>query len=111
MATVIAKNLVTSKFVENTQTTQYTAQNTKTLIDKCTVTNVGAAAAKFSLNLIATGSADTSNLIIKDQSVAVGTTYLCPEIVGHVIESGGSISTIADTSSALVIRVSGREVA
>ena len=110
MATVTAKNLVTSKFIENSQTTQYTAQNGKALIDKCTITNVTASAAKFSINLVLTGSAGTSNLIIKDQSVAAGNVYLCPEVVGHVIESGGSISTISDSTDALVLRISGREV-
>ncbi|WP_336165235.1 hypothetical protein [Acinetobacter ursingii] len=111
MATVTAKNLVASKFLENAQATQYTATNVKALIDKCTVTNVTASAATFSLNLITTGTADDSNLIIKSLSVAAGQTYLCPEIVGHVIESGGSISAIAGTANALVFRVSGREVA
>ena len=75
------------------------------------LTNVTASAATFSLNLITTGTADDSNLIIKSLSVAAGQTYLCPEIVGHVIESGGSISAIAGTANALVFRVSGREVA
>lgn len=111
MATVTAKNLVASKFLENAQTAQYTAQSVLAMIDKCTVTNVTETAAKFSINLITTGSAATSNLIIKDISVAAGQTYLCPEIVGHILESGGSISTNASAANALVFRVSGREVA
>lgn len=111
MATVTAKNLVASKFLENAQTAQYTAQNVRAMIDKCTVTNVTTAAVTFSINLITTGSAGSSNLIIKEVSVASGQTYLCPEIVGHILESGGSISTIASAANALVFRVSGREVA
>ncbi len=111
MATVTAKNLVASKFLENAQATQYTATNVKALIDKCTVTNVAEGAVTFSLNLITTGTAGDSNLIIKSLSVAAGQTYLCPEVVGHILESGGSISTIASANNALVFRVSGREVA
>lgn len=111
MATVTAKNLVASKFLENAQATQYTASNVKALIDKCTVTNITGSAATFSLNLITTGAAGDSNLIIKNLSVAAGQTYLCSEVVGHILESGGSISTIAGTANALVFRVSGREVA
>ncbi|WP_394651403.1 hypothetical protein [uncultured Acinetobacter sp.] len=110
MATVTAKNLVGSKFIENAQTTQYTASSVKALIDKCTVTNVSGAAATFSINLVTSGSAGTSNLIIKDQSVAAGQVYTCPEVVGHILEAGGLISAISNTASALVLRVSGREV-
>ena len=110
MATVTAKNLVGSKFIENAQTTQYTASSIKALIDKCTVTNVSGSAATFSINLVTSGSAGTSNLIIKDQSVAAGQVYTCPEVVGHILESGGLISAISNTASALVLRVSGREV-
>ena len=110
MATVTAKNLVGSKFIENAQTTQYTASSVKALIDKCTVTNVSGAAATFSINLVTSGSAGTSNLIIKDQSVTAGQVYTCPEVVGHILESGGLISAISSTASALVLRVSGREV-
>lgn len=109
--TVTAKNVIPSKLLETSQTTQYSAQNVKALIDKCTITNVGTGAAKFSINLITTGSAGANNTIIKDQSVAVGACYTCAEIVGHVLESGGSISTICDIANTLVIRVSGREVA
>ena len=110
MATVTAKNLVGSKFIENAQTTQYTASSVKALIDKCTVTNVSGSAATFSINLVTSGSAGTSNLIIKDQTVAAGQVYTCPEVVGHILEAGGLISAISNTASALVLRVSGREV-
>jgi hypothetical protein len=37
-------------------------------------------------------------------------TYTFPELVGHVLASGGYISTIAGTASAINIRCSGREV-
>jgi hypothetical protein len=37
-------------------------------------------------------------------------TYLCPELVGHVLDSGAFISTIASAGAALTLRVSGREI-
>ena len=37
-------------------------------------------------------------------------TYTFPEVVGHVLEPGGFVSTLAGSASALVIRASGREV-
>jgi len=39
-----------------------------------------------------------------------GETYLCPELVGQVLESGGFISTLAGTASALTFTASGREI-
>lgn len=108
--TVKVKNLIPSKFVENTQTTQFTA-TTATTIDKFTVTNQSAATAHFSCNLVVSaGAASSSNLILKEKSILAGETYVCPELVGHSLESGGFISTLADTASTLVIRVSGREI-
>ena len=104
------KNLIPAKFIESTQTTQFTA-TTSTAIDKFTVTNTSAATAKFSCNLvISAGAASASNLVLKEKTILAGETYVCPELVGHSLESGGFISTLADTASALVIRVSGREI-
>ncbi|MEQ1073048.1 MULTISPECIES: hypothetical protein [Acinetobacter] len=109
--TVKIVNIIPSKFAEAVQTTQYTAQNCKTIIDKFTITNISTAAITFNCNLVlSAGAAGTSNLVLKDKSVAAGETYVCPELVGHSIEPGGFISTIASTASALVIRASGREI-
>lgn len=109
--TVTVKNLVPAKYAENSQTTQYTATNCKTIIDKFTVTNISAANATISINLVASGgSAGSSNLIVKSKTVAPNATYLCPELIGHSIDASGFISTIASAVSALVIDVSGREI-
>ena len=109
--TVTAKNLVPAKTVEATQTTQYTANNVTTIIDKFTATNYSASSATISVNLItATGTANNSNLIVKQRTLAASETYLFPELVGHILPSGGFISTIAGTASAINIRASGREI-
>ncbi|QNX13385.1 hypothetical protein IC794_06645 [Acinetobacter seifertii] len=105
-----AKELISAKFAENSQTTQFIAQAT-TAIDKFTVTNTSASVVKFSANLVvASATAGASNLIIKEKQIAAGDTYICPELVGHNLAVGSSISTLVDTSSALVIRASGREI-
>ncbi len=109
-ASVKPKAFVPAKFLENALTTQFSADNSTVQIDKCTITNTSASAVTFSLHLVSTGSAGTSNQIIKDQSVAAGSVYLCNEIVGHILGSGGSLSGIASAASALVICVSGREI-
>jgi hypothetical protein len=65
----------------------------------------------FSVNLVTSGgSPSNSNLVIDDRTVVPGETYLCPELVGQSLESGGFISTIASAATALTLRVSGREI-
>jgi hypothetical protein len=109
--TVTAKNLVPAKTVEATQTTQYIANGVTTIIDKFTATNYSGSSATISVNLItATGTASNDNLIVKQRTLAASETYIFPELVGQILPSGGFISTIAGTASAINMRVSGREV-
>jgi hypothetical protein len=108
---VIVKVLVPGKIVEATQTTQYTATNVTTIIDKFTATNYSATAASISVNLVTvTGSAGDLNLITKTKTLQPSEVYTFPELVGQVLGPGAFISTIAGTASAINMRVSGREV-
>lgn len=108
---VIVKNLVPAKAVENSQTTQYTATNVTTIIDKFTATNYSANAATISVNLVTVaGSAGNTNLITKTKTLQPAETYTFPELVGQVLNPGDFISTLAGTASAINMRVSGREV-
>ena len=108
---VIVKNLVPGKTVENVQTTQYTATNVTTIIDKFTATNYSATAATISVNLVTVaGSAGNINLITKTKTLQPSEVYTFPELVGQVLNPGDFISTIAGTASAINMRVSGREV-
>lgn len=109
---VTTKVLIPAKTAENVQTSQYTATNVTTIIDKFTATNYSATAATISVNLVAaSGSAGNDNLIVKTKTLQPSETYTFPELVGQVIASGGFISTIAGTASAINIRASGREIA
>jgi hypothetical protein len=108
---VTLKVLVPPKQLENTQTTQYTATNVRAIIDKATITNTSANNVTVSVNLVTvSGSAGASNLIMDTRTIVPDETYLCPELVGQVLEAGSFISTIAGTASTLTMRVSGREV-
>jgi hypothetical protein len=108
---VTVKNLIPRKQAENVQTTQYTAENCKAIIDKFTVTNTSAANVPFSVNLVASaGAAGNSNLVLKTRSIAPNETYTCPELVGQTLEPGGVISTLAGTAASLTISASGREI-
>lgn len=108
---VLVKVLIPSKVAESSQTTQYTAVNCKTVIDKFTATNTSSSNATLSVNLVTSGgSAGVSNLIVDARSIAPNETYTFPELVGQSLEPDGFISTIAGTASALTIRCSGREI-
>lgn len=109
--TVTAKNLVPAKIVEATQTTQYTASNVTTIIDKFTATNFSGTAATISVNLVTlAGTAGNLNLITKDKLLSPAETYTFPELVGQIIPAGGFISTVAGTADSINMRVSGREI-
>ncbi len=108
---VNVKVLIPAKIAENTQTTQYTAQNVSAIIDKFTATNYSATAATISINLVTQfDSSGNQNLIIKAKTLLPSETYTFPELVGHVLQPGGFISTIASAASAINIRSSGREI-
>ena len=108
---VIVKNLDPGKTVENVQTTQYTATNVTTIIDKFTATNYSGTAATISVNLVTVaGSAGNQNLITKTKTLQPSEVYTFPELVGQVLNPGDFISTLAGTASAINMRVSGREV-
>lgn len=109
--TVTAKPLVEAKYAENAETTQYTATNVRTIIDKFTATNVTGSAAVLTIRIVPSGgTASASNAITYQKSVAAGSTEIFPEVVGQYLSSGDFVSTLAGTASALVIRMSGREI-
>ncbi len=109
--TVTVKNLVNPVNVAAAATAQYTAVNLTAIIDKCTIVNYGTSAATISIYLPASGSsAASNNLVLQNKTLQPAETYTCPEVVGHVVPSGGSIVTVASVALAIALRVSGREV-
>jgi hypothetical protein len=108
---VTPKVLIPPKQAEDAQTAQYTATNVRAIIDKFTVTNTSAGNETISINLVTSGgTAGAANLIIDTRTIAPDETYTCPELVGHVLEAGGFISTLASAATSLTIRCSGREI-
>jgi len=109
--TVTAKVLIPAKIAEASQTTQYTATNVTTIIDKFTATNYSAGAVTISVNLVTSGDiVGNQNLVTKTKSLQPGETYTFPEIVGQILAPSGFISTIASAATSVNIRASGREV-
>lgn len=110
--TVIARALYEAAQIPAANTTVYTAPaSTRTILDKATVTNTtGTAATITAFVVAAAGAAGAANTVISAQSVAAGTSYLCPEIVGQVLNPGDFVVVTAGTAAALTFRLSGREV-
>lgn len=109
--TVTAKVLIPAKIAESSQTTQYTATNVTTIIDKFTATNYSAGAVTISVNIVTSGgSAGNDNLITKTKSLQPAEVYTFPEIVGQILAPSGFISTICSAGTSINIRASGREV-
>ncbi len=103
--------LFNAKQAENAETTQYTSNGGRTIVDKFTATNTTGAAAALTVRLVPSGgSAGATNTVLSAKSIAAGETYTCPEVVGHVLEPGDFISTLAGTAAAITIRASGRQV-
>ena len=108
---VTIKTLIPAKEAEDVQTTQYTAVNTRAIIDKFTATNTSGSNVTFSVNLVAAGDvAGNDNLIVDARGIAPNETYTFPELVGQVLDPGNFISTIASAPTSLTIRASGREI-
>lgn len=108
---VTSVKLIASKEAENSQTTQYTATNVTAIIDKFTATNTSGAAVTISVNLVTSGdAAGNDNKIVDAKSIEPNKTYTFPELVGHVLQNGDFISTIASAATSLTIRASGRQI-
>lgn len=108
---VQVKVLIPAKIAEATQTTQYTATNVSTIIDKFTATNYDTSARTISVNLVTSlDTAGNNNLVIKNKTLLPSETYTFPELVGHILAPSGYISTLASTGTAINIRASGREI-
>lgn len=107
--TTTTKVLIQSKVAEAVETTQYTSTNCLTIIDKFTAFNPTAGIVTLVVSLVASGGAGGGASRTVSVGVPAGRTYTFPELVGHSMESGDFISTIAGAAS-LNIRASGRQI-
>lgn len=109
--TVTARVLIPAKIAEASQSTQYTATNVTTIIDKFTATNYSTSAVTISVNLVTAGdTAGSQNLIVKTKTLQPSETYTFPEIVGQILNPNGFISTLVSAAFSVNIRASGREI-
>jgi hypothetical protein len=48
--------------------------------------------------------------MIINKTIVPGETYLCPELIGRVLDPGDFISTIASAAASLTFKVDGQEI-
>ena len=108
---VIAKSLFPPNQAPNANTTQYTANGVRCIIDKFTGTNTTAGAVSLTVFLVPNaGAAGVTNTIVSARSLAAGECYTFPEVVGHVLNAGDFLVTLASAAASITVRGSGREV-
>lgn len=108
--TVTARPIVNAGYAPNAETTVYTANGVRTIIDKFTAYNGTAGAVTLTVKLVPSGGTAGATNIVVLKSLSAGETYTFPEVVNHSLEAGGFISVLASAASSIVIRVSGREI-
>lgn len=108
---ITPKKLIASQQLTASNATYYTATNVRTIIDKFTLTNTSAGAVTATIDIVDSGgTAGATERLISARSIAAGETYTCPEMVGHIMNSGDTIQGLASAATSLTIRASGREV-
>lgn len=100
--------LIKPKLAEATETQQYLSDNCKTAIDKFTAVNTGASNATLTVHLVSSGGAAAGAVNAFSKTLAPGASWPFPDLVGHLLDLGDTISTIASAAT-ISIRASGRQ--
>lgn len=107
--TTTTKVIIPPKLAEAVDTEQYKSEDCITTIDKFTATNSGGSNVTLTVHLVPSGGASAAaNAFAK--TIAPGTTWPFPELVGHAMERGDTIRTTASAAGAVAIRASGRQI-
>lgn len=108
---IIPKSMVNGVNLTASAVTYYTAIEVRAVIQKATFANNDTGVVTVTINLVPSGgSAGYANRITKEQAIAAGKTWSCPDIVNHELESGGFISMLASITAKIGCRISGYEV-
>ena len=106
----MSDNIIEAKFAETVETVEFTSSG-QTVIDKFTATNNTAFSVDLTCHLPNPSEAfGSSNVIVRSVTIPAWESYLCPELVLHVLENKGTIVVKASTGNAVIIRSSGRSV-
>jgi len=108
--TIRVTNIIGRQHLEQSAVTLYTARNVFTIVDKLTLTNTSNIAQSVTIYLPNSGGTfGNNNAVLFQRGIAPTETYQCPEIVGQVILSGGTLVASASQGGTIVISGTGRE--
>ena len=109
--TVTAKTLAEGQIIPNADTTVYTAPlSVTTIIDKLTTANYDSVARVITISIVASGGSVGNAYYIGKQTLAPYETYIWPEVVGQILNTGDYVSAIASNNTGVNLRMSGREI-
>ena len=94
---VTPTQIIAPAFVPNAKGTAYTSTAAKTRIDYMAFTNTTAANVTLSVWLGPAGASQR----IKDKTILPGECYLCPEVIGALLDPGETIQWLASAAGAL----------
>jgi hypothetical protein len=100
--------LIKPKLAEASEAQQYLSDGCRTSIDKFTAVNTGASNATLTIHLVSAGGAVAGPANAFSKTLVPGASWPFPDVVGHVLESGDMISTLASAAT-ISIRASGRK--
>lgn len=105
---IAVKQLISPQQLTNATATYYTSTNLITRIDKLSITNTTAGAVTATIYLVPDGgSAGNSTTVTSAKSIQAGETWNCPDVVGQVLNIGGTIQAVASANTSLTISAAG----
>lgn len=105
---ITPKPLISPQQLTDATATYYTSTNVTTRIDKLSLTNTTAGAVTATIYLVpSAGTAGDSNTITWAKSIQAGETWNCPDAVGQILASGGTIQAKASANTSLTISAAG----
>lgn len=84
----------------------YTSTNCTSSLDKITATNESAAIATATVQLLSPDGSLVQSFV---KAIQPGAAWPFPEIVSHILASGGKINVLCPTANAIRVRISGRQ--
>lgn len=110
--TVTIKNLATAALGTSTSVVFTSPANTRTRITHCNIVNYSAGAVTVTAwRVNSGGSASASNKVMNLKSIATNASDQAPEVTGQVLDAGDAIHMEASANTALVVTMSGQQVA
>lgn len=113
MAVIAAQNIIEGIDVPDTTIAAiYTAPASvvRTRIDAISFTNYSAGAVTLDVQLVESGgSTGNTKYLLKSKTLAANETITPSSIIGHSVESGGTLEALASAASSIAVTATGTE--